>query len=472
MSRQCQQLAVEQLNLIPGYRQKWQTIACTTTAADFVRVRTAIRYLYHELGLSVPEMKKFQGPETMYWQALACDRLPGEQLQRWGSLVLNGFGGFLFILLLCGMIPMLTSVKAAIPMLLWWLGLVVLLICDHHFKGPQRSNPLFTNLYVLLFYLFPLLYLWSAWTLRNSRLIAVGIASLPVVFALVIGLSSVFNHYRLESQWSRRIAIQVYSQLSRSVQQQLTKAWAADRLLPAPADRERPIGYFPIARWSYEQFPKEPAECFTTFDWIDWCAQIDFCICVLGCPCDQQLWSAFQTLICECGLVLPLRRSCWVCDRPTRIALDQQGRLHAEGKAAIAFGDGSYLYALQGIKLPPAYGSRHPHQWQADWVLKESNAELRRILIQGIGYGRLCQELNARTLDIWREYVLLKVEIPGRTYVQGSEVKEEPIYLLKMVCPSTQHIHVLRVPPKMRSAKTAARWINWDIDPESFVLES
>ena len=31
-----------------------------------------------------------------------------------------------------------------------------------------------------------------------------------------------------------------------------------------------------------------------------------------------------------------------------------------------------------------------------------------------------------------------------------------------MTCPSTGHIHALRVPPDVESAKEAIRWINWD----------
>jgi hypothetical protein len=53
-----------------------------------------------------------------------------------------------------------------------------------------------------------------------------------------------------------------------------------------------------------------------------------------------------------------------------------------------------------------------------------------------------------------------------------AEVDVEPIHLLKMTCPSTNHIHVLRVPPNLTSAREAIRWVNWDVDPEAFVVET
>jgi hypothetical protein len=53
-----------------------------------------------------------------------------------------------------------------------------------------------------------------------------------------------------------------------------------------------------------------------------------------------------------------------------------------------------------------------------------------------------------------------------------AEVDDEPIHLLKMVCPSTSYIHVLRVPPNLTSARTAIPWANWNIDPEAFAAET
>ena len=121
--------------------------------------------------------------------------------------------------------------------------------------------------------------------------------------------------------------------------------------------------------------------------------------------------------------------------------------------------DGVFIY---GVGLPKKYFTDQ-QQWQAKWLLSEENAEIRRLLIQTIGYDRICQELEAIELDAWREYTLLGIDI---------NVDEEPIYLLKMTCPSTGHIHVLRVPPEINSARDAIRWVNWDIDPEEFAVET
>jgi internalin A len=47
-----------------------------------------------------------------------------------------------------------------------------------------------------------------------------------------------------------------------------------------------------------------------------------------------------------------------------------------------------------------------------------------------------------------------------------------PACVLKMTCPSTGFIHAIRVPPEMLRAKEAVYWVNWETDPESFVVET
>ena len=95
--------------------------------------------------------------------------------------------------------------------------------------------------------------------------------------------------------------------------------------------------------------------------------------------------------------------------------------------------------------------------------LEEENAELRRVLIQGIGYSRICQELEAVELDTWREYTLLRID---------KNIDFDLINMLKMTCPSTGHIHFLRVPPEITSAREAIKWVNEGVDAEDFSVQT
>ena len=121
-----------------------------------------------------------------------------------------------------------------------------------------------------------------------------------------------------------------------------------------------------------------------------------------------------------------------------------------------------YIY-LNDVLIPDKYCGIPFKEWQPQWLIEEKNAELRRLLIQVIGYEKILAELQAINLDNWREYSLFKID---------RELDIEPIVLLKMTCPSTNNIHVLRVPPDMNSAREAIQWVDWGIDAEEFSLET
>ncbi|MEG4817722.1 leucine-rich repeat domain-containing protein, partial [Microcoleus sp. K5-D4] len=176
----------------------------------------------------------------------------------------------------------------------------------------------------------------------------------------------------------------------------------------------------------------------------------------------QEIHHCQNLLFEQCGFIFPFEKICFVCDRPRHLRFDSQNRLHAEGEPAIEFADGWKFDYYHDVRLPEKYGQLHPTQWKSQWILAEENAELRRVLIEGIGYDRICQELQANQIDSWQEYSLLQID--------NADV--EPICLLKMTCPSTGFIHALRVPPNLASAREAIRWVNWDIDPEEFSVQT
>ncbi|MBD1937735.1 DUF6745 domain-containing protein [Microcoleus sp. FACHB-68] len=188
----------------------------------------------------------------------------------------------------------------------------------------------------------------------------------------------------------------------------------------------------------------------------------DFCITVLDCNLTEKSWSLFQSLVKNTGWIFYYNKTAIVCNRPVKLAFDSENRLHGEGEAALQYADGFSLYSYHGVTLPEKYGKLQPHQWQAQWLIEERNAEVRRVLVQEIGYGRICQELQAEALDSWQEYTLLKIE--------NADV--EPIFLIKMTCPSTGCIYALRVPPDVQSAREAISWVNWGVDAAEFSVQT
>ncbi len=123
------------------------------------------------------------------------------------------------------------------------------------------------------------------------------------------------------------------------------------------------------------------------------------------------------------------------------------------------------------VRLPRLYWTKFS-EWKAEWLLDETNAEIRRALIQQIGYEKLCKELGARKISSWMEYSLLRIDNIQIVYQDWQEIGREPMMLLQMTCPSTGHIHILRVPPDMTSAEAAITWVNHGIHPSKFSIQT
>jgi hypothetical protein len=95
-------------------------------------------------------------------------------------------------------------------------------------------------------------------------------------------------------------------------------------------------------------------------------------------------------------------------------------------------------------------------------VLAASNVELRRVLLERMGYEKFIDRSNAESLDSDTDpggaRRLLRVPLSG----------DEPLVCLAVQCPSTGRRYLLRVPPTMRSCKQAAAWIAGFDDPKQY----
>lgn len=139
--------------------------------------------------------------------------------------------------------------------------------------------------------------------------------------------------------------------------------------------------------------------------------QADFCISVLKCNVDRQKWNLSKLLLKHCGSFFLYEKICSICDRPRLISLDSQNRFHAEGTPAIQFNDGFSIYAYRNVRLPANYGRFHPSQWQAKWLLEGHDADITKVLVEGIGYPRIRQEIQSIELNALDKYELLRTNL-------------------------------------------------------------
>ena len=95
-------------------------------------------------------------------------------------------------------------------------------------------------------------------------------------------------------------------------------------------------------------------------------------------------------------------------------------------------------------------------------ILNVENIELRRVLIERLGYETFLQQVGGlirssdRDAGGERQLVCIPFE------------DDEALMVLKVICPSTGHIHVLRVPPYIRTCREAAAWVAGFTNPDEY----
>ena len=99
------------------------------------------------------------------------------------------------------------------------------------------------------------------------------------------------------------------------------------------------------------------------------------------------------------------------------------------------------------------------------WILKERNAEIRKLITENLGWPKILSDLHGEFVDRWNEYELYKIQPKDR-------LMHESFYLLKMRCPSTGSDFTLCVPPNIRKAKEAITWVRRGITPEEFIKQT
>lgn len=166
-----------------------------------------------------------------------------------------------------------------------------------------------------------------------------------------------------------------------------------------------------------------------------------------------------------------------ISDRPAELHLDENGNPHCETGPHVRWRDGSRLYCIHGTRVP-AWIVEYPEQITVDSIMKETNAEIRRIMIDRFGlkndggadwynqaFARQRGRIGATKLiahakvvdetvdEIGNPLKLYRLEVPG----------DEAIVMVRLVNstpePDGSHREYFgRVPPTITSAFEARNW--------------
>lgn len=115
----------------------------------------------------------------------------------------------------------------------------------------------------------------------------------------------------------------------------------------------------------------------------------------------------------------------------------------------------------RGVTVTPQIAF-FPETLKSADALAEGNSEVRRVMIERIGFERFLQESNARVLhedtDPGGQRQLLQVDLES----------DEPLVCVSVRCPSTGRHYLIRVPPTIRTCHQAVAWTAGFDNPDDY----
>jgi hypothetical protein len=147
----------------------------------------------------------------------------------------------------------------------------------------------------------------------------------------------------------------------------------------------------------------------------------------------------------ECSWWWPYTDLVICSERPTFIAsFDDGNRLHSELGKAITFGDDWGVAIWHGVRIP-FWVITNPERITKKTVTAETNQEVRRAMIERVGWAKYLEEFDYKEIQKDEFGILLECEM--------GDDENKPGRFVKVVCPSTFRTYILRVDSEVKTAK-------------------
>jgi hypothetical protein len=157
----------------------------------------------------------------------------------------------------------------------------------------------------------------------------------------------------------------------------------------------------------------------------------------------------------------PYEKVAVLSDRPAELHRDNIGRLHRGDGPALGYPDGFGVHAWHGMPIPDSVVDVLPHL-TAQRITAETNAELRRVMLEHFGYERYAREFGATKQHEDQTGVLWRVTMD----------RDEDLMMVEVVNSTAEpdgtfRRYWLRVPPWVRTARQGVAW-TFDLTPEEY----
>lgn len=159
-----------------------------------------------------------------------------------------------------------------------------------------------------------------------------------------------------------------------------------------------------------------------------------------------RLWGLLSRAM---GWWAPFEGLVYCCERATTMKINERRVLHSHEGPAVAFADGWKIYQSDG-NLIPARIVEHPETITLEEINKEDNIEMRRTLIELMGWEKYLKTSNAKVVETSRN------DIANTTEALMQTDRER---VLLVVC-ATGRLFAIEVPPDTPSVAAAQQYLS------------
>ena len=180
-----------------------------------------------------------------------------------------------------------------------------------------------------------------------------------------------------------------------------------------------------------------------------WLAFYDYFREVCGLNNETEKLDGLMLQAQSAGWFLPHEHICWISERHRRVCRNSRGQLHSHDGMAVEYPDGWGVWAWNGVRVTEQI-IMNPDSLMPEQIAKESNAQVRQVMVERIGIERICQLFKAQSADKRGTYELLILDL--------GDGRKRPY--LKMLNPSIGVWHVEGVDPRVRTVQEALNFRN------------
>lgn len=186
--------------------------------------------------------------------------------------------------------------------------------------------------------------------------------------------------------------------------------------------------------------------------WSAWAGFLSFFRHVAKLPLDYSNWHHYEEACLAGGPMIVHKAFCIISDRPQILTVDERNRPHSDTGPFCQWRDGSALFAVHGTRIP-AWIIARPDQLSTAHIEKETNAEIRRVMMNRFGLARYLLTSGAKEIHQDDFGTLYRKEVAG----------DEAVVMVKVVNSTAEpdgsfKDYFLRVPPTMERARAAVAW--------------